>query len=407
MAAGLLGAGGGWEAHGQATTDLLTTNLPYPAYEPVGDNNYLIRYGRLGMRLDASAHLTFTDNGRITSGPKQAEWSFGPLLTAGFFLPVSKYQKLQLDLGIGYDYYTGRDSRFRLNVVPNSHLDYGFRIGEVNIRFFDKSSTTSDSSSQIQVSGGSGAGVEFRQLDNRAGVSASWGASPRVSVYGGYTFTLTRTLTDSFTQLDRDTHGFNLGTQWQVAYPLKVGLAASYSMFQYAQRIQNNGQSKSVGPTFEWKPADAWTIEGGVSMTQTTFDQTGTIQDTSDFLAPTFDLSVNYVMNRSMHHTVNLSRTVDTGYGSNFTDVLSAGYRFGYKLGPKIEPNFRFTYSDTLSGGAQGDSASLYIASIGAGYPLARKLRAGLNYSYAVRVSESVDRGYSENRVMLDFSYRF
>ncbi len=399
--------GGGEAAWGQATTELLTTQLPYAAYEPIRDGHYLMRMGRLGMNLRASVRVEYTDNASFSGQDKVGEWIMGPLLTAGFFLPVSEYQKLQLDVGIGYDYYSARESQFRLNLVPNSHLHYAFEVGDVRVTLANVSSTQADASSQVEIAGAGGSALDFNQLSNNSSLQLAYGASPRLTFSGGYGYRITRSLTDSFGELDRNVHSFNAGTTWQVNYPVAVGMQASYSMFEHVQRVQNDGQSWSVGPTFTWRPSDFWKIRGGVSMTKTTFDRTGTVADSSDFSAPTFDLGVEYIMNKRITHTVSAERSANAGFGANYTDQLSGFYSVQAQIGPKLFPVVRFGYTDAQASGPGGEASSQYLLGFGIGYPIARRLNSGLDYNYAMRRSEIPGRDYNSHRISLQLNYQF
>ncbi|MBL9135620.1 MAG: hypothetical protein JNK85_07120 [Verrucomicrobiales bacterium] len=393
----------------QERSELLTTAMPYPEYRSLQDDHYGHHIGPVRLRYDASVSAIFTDNRNYnTDGSENSDYGIRPSLNLGLFYPINDRQKLQVDLGIGYQWWSNNSRNNRLYISPNSHLDYAFGIGDVDMRVSNNTSTSNEASSRSEFAGGKDPlDVSFNRIVNTTSLSGSWRGSRRLTVNGGYSFSMSRSLNDQFTNLDRNTHGFNASTLVTVTDPLKVGVSASYSMFSYTEGIQNDGQSFSVGPTAQWQPLDSLRIAGHLHYTKSFHDDTGTIDDQSDFSGMTYGFSATHNLNRSMVQTASISRSIDPGFQSNYTDDFSVRYALSASISARLNSNFSFQYQKAGISGSSGEDADLYRFSVGAGYQVLRRANLGLTYGLNTRVSDLEDRDYVENRVTLTLSYQF
>lgn len=393
----------------QERSELLTTAMPYPEYRTLQDDHYGHHIGPVQMRYDLSVSAIFTDNRNYnTDGAENSDFGFRPSFNLGLFYPINDRQKLQVDLGIGYQWWSKNSHNNRLYISPNSHLDYAFGIGDVQMQVSNNTSTSNEASSRAEYAGGRDTqDISFNRISNSTGVSGSWQGSRRLTLNGGYSFSISRSLNDQFTNLDRDTHGFSASTLVTITDPLKAGLSGSYSMFTYSEGIQNDGRSFSVGPTVQWKPLDSLRLAGHLHYSESFHDQTGTVNDTSDFSGMTYGLSVTHNLNRAMVQTASVARSIDPGFESNYTDDFSVRYSLSASISSRLSSNFAFQYQKAGISGPTGEDADLYRFSVGAGYQILRRANLGLTYSLNTRASDLEDRDYVENRVTLTLSYQF
>jgi hypothetical protein len=393
----------------QERSELLTTSLPYPEYRTLQDDHYSHHIGAIRLRYDASVSAIFTDNRNYNvDGEETSDFGLRPSVNLGLFYPINDRQKLQVDIGIGYQWWSNNSKNNRLYISPNSHLEYGFGIGDVEMRISNNTSTSSEASSRAEFAGGRDPlDVSFHRLVNSTGLSGSWHGSRRLTLNGGYLFSMSRSLNDEFTTLDRNTHSFNASGLVTLTDPLKAGISGSYSTFTYSEGVQNDGQSYSVGPTVQWQPLDSLRLAGHLHYSESIHEQSGTINDDSNFAGMTYGFSATHNINRAMVQTASITRSVDPGYGSNYTDDFSVRYGLSASFSSRLNSNFSFQYQQAGISGTSGEEADLYRFSVGLGYQVLRRANLGLNYSLNTRVSNLEDRGYVENRVTLTASYQF
>ncbi|MCC6235929.1 MAG: outer membrane beta-barrel protein, partial [Verrucomicrobiales bacterium] len=137
------------------------------------------------------------------------------------------------------------------------------------------------------------------------------------------------------------------------------------------------------------------------------YDGSGTVTDRSNFSGMTFGFSATHLMNKYVTHSAGVSRSVDTGFGSNFTDDFSIRYNINALLGPRLTSSGGFQVHFAEQSGSSGEDATVYRFTLGAGYQVLRRANLGLTYSHGMRAAERAAREYSENRVTLTASYQF
>jgi hypothetical protein len=217
---------------------------------------------------------------------------------------------------------------------------------------------------------------------------------------------LTRSLTDQFTALNSDRHQFSLGPNWQVTAPISVGLNGSYTIIRYSENVQNDGEMVSAGGSVDWRARDNLSMSLSAGYAQSFYEQTGTIQDDSDFGGPTFSLSIAHQINKRMRHQLAASRGMDTGFGSNYTDNLSLTYLLSTVLG-RLAPVLSVGYTSFDQSGDSGESGGLYRVSLSNGLQLTRRLNLGASYTANIRSTGDSDRDYLENQVTATLVFSF
>ena len=397
-------------AKAQETSELITTQLPFPQYVPIGEDHYGLRIGKVQVRYDVSVENVFTDNRNYSHDDPEWDYGLRPLLTLGLFHPFSDRQKIQLDVSMGYQWWANVSEQNRFYISPRSHISYVMGVGNVDVSIVNTSSSTSEASSRIEIAGGTagngGTDLAFNRISNATTLGAGWRPG-RVGFSGNYSFTLDRSLTDQFTSLDQNRHTFGGATKFYVSAPITVGLAGNYSIYQYIERVQNDGTGYSITPTLEWRLRDNLSFEASAGYGQSDFERTGTIQDDEGFSGITYDIAIRHQINKRMNQALQFSRGADPGLNSNFTDRFIINYNLSAQIGPALRPYVNFLYQSASTSGSQSEDADQFRINFGVGYPILRRATLGLNYSVVWRVADDPSREYVEDRVSLTASYRF
>lgn len=396
----------------QETSELITTQLPFPQYVAVSDDHYGLRIGRVQVRYDVSVEGIFTDNRNLVDTGKESDFGLRPVLTLGLFYPLNDRQKLQVDVGVGYQWWANVQEQNRFYVVPRSHLSYVLGVGDVDISLANTTASTSEASSRVEIAGGPGANgspgsdLAFNRINNTTTLGAGWKPG-RMGFRGNYSFLIDRSLNDQFVSLDQNRHTFGGAVEYDVTTPITVGLAGNYSIYTYLENIQNDGTGYSITPTLAWQVQDNLSLDAAVGYGQSDFDRTGTVQDTDGFSGVTYNVAIRHQLNKRMNHSATFNRGADPGLGSNFTDRFQVAYQFAAQISPVLRPFLGFSYESASISGDGGEDAELFRVNVGVGYPVLRRATLGLNYNVTWRVADDPTREYMENRVSLIASYRF
>jgi len=399
-------------AWAQETSELITTQLPFPQYVAINDDHYGVRIGRVQVRYDVSVEGVFTDNRNLVNTGKESDFGVRPVLTLGLFYPLSDRQKLQVDVGVGYQWWAKVSDQNRFYVAPRSHLSYVIGVGDVDLSLSNTTTSTSEANSRVEIAGGPGANgspgtdLAFNRIGNMTTLAAGWKPG-RIGFRSNYSFMIDRSLNDQFLSLDQNRHIFGGAVDYSVSAPITVGLAGNYSIYTYQENIQNDGSGFSITPTLAWQVRDNLSLDAAVGYGQSDFDQTGTIQDNDGFSGVTYNVAIRHQLNKRMNHAATFSRGADPGLGSNFTDRFQLGYNFSAQISPMLRPFLGFSYESASISGDAGENAELFRVNLGMGYPVFRRATLGLNYNVSWRVADDPTREYIENRVSLIASYRF
>lgn len=394
----------GLAAPGQDAANFLTNELPFPDWMPVTQDHYNLKWGDLTVRLDASMSATFTDNAYLSENDKTSDWGLTPLVTVGFFYPIREEQTLQLDVGVGYTWWNERTDQNGVTVAPRSHLSFRQRLGEVDLTLNNTTSTSSEASSRVELAGDQGE-FTFQRFSNLAALSAGWQPTRRLAFNGGYDYSLERGLSDSFSAQDADTHSFNVGATLIQSELLSYGLGGSYSLINYVEDVQNDSRSFFIGPNVQWRPRNYLTVSLEAGYSNFSPDDNGTLQEAEDFNGFTFSGDVSYRMNRYLTHGLGLFRSVNPGFGNDYTEEIGGDYAATWSLNPRATLTARAGYSHAdLSTGEQAD---IWSGGLGLGWNFIRRVTTGLDWSINTRDSNLPNRSYTENVVSLRLGYQF
>lgn len=382
--------------------------LPYPTYSTPETSAYNLKWGKMIARVHASTQFEYNDNINLSDTNPRSDLSIGPQVGVGFLYPVSKNNLLQLDLGVGYRWYLDSPAVSSLMLAPNSRFDYRLFVGDLSLNFYDSISVQADPVSRPEISGVDQRDfINFRRLHNLSGVIAEWRPFRQWGFVGGYSFTLDRSLSSEYLELDYDQHTFSLGAIYQASSRLMLGLNHAYAMTLYRDSFQNDGAVYTVGPFASWEASRFILLDASVGYSLSSYDTGGRIADTSDFQGIVFQLGARHRINRRMNQNLRVGRTAGLGFGSNFTEMYQLQHGFQWQLNRAMSLNTIFSYEHFQASGAGGDSGDRYLAYVGFNYWLTKTWSTTLGYSFALKDSAIADRDYQQNRLTLELQKRF
>lgn len=379
--------------------------LPFNDPEPA---QYNVKWKNLEMRLRASLQVEFNDNINVASTEPASDISFGPRLGFGFRWLQSRDYQTEFNLDLTYRWYLNNSELNTFGVAPSSEWRHKILIDQnTQMTVYDSFSIDFDPTTRADVSGSPGQILNFRRFTNTAGAQVYWQGYENLTLTGGYSFTIERTLSDDFTEVDRNIHGFSLGSYYQLSPRWTAGLVASYSMNRYVENVNNDSDSVSYGPVVTYKPSRFLLLQGSISYISYSVDQTGTISDTSESDGVNYELAVMHEANSRTKHSLRLRNAINAGFSSNTIETFSAQYNLDTRLGAALTFNSRFAFEDFTASGITGDSGNRYLFSFGFGARLTPNWSTGINYSLAIKNSDLPDRDYTQNRIILDFNRQF
>ena len=380
----------------------------YPVMSTPEPSRYNLKWGKLIARFHASIDSEFTDNLNLSDQNREADVSFGPNFETGFLWPMTRDNSLQLDLGVGYRWFANHPSVQSFNLAPNSRIDYRIRAENFQISLHDGFSIQADPASRPDIDASStGNPINFRRFGNTAGIIAEWRPVREWSVFSGYNFMVDRSISGEFTSIDRNDQAFTAGSTYDLSARWTVGLKAAYTLTDYLQKVQNDATSYTLGPVFVFKASSFITVDAVAGYSVSTFDSSGTIQDSSEFRGFTGQLGIRHVLNSRASHELRVSQGRDLGLGSNFYDITALSYTIDARLQRRVTLHGKATYEHSRASIVGGETAERYIAYLGAGFQLSRDWSGSLGYTLSLKDSNLAGRDYTQNRMTFQLSRRF
>lgn len=387
--------------------EFILQSNPLPMYQPKFEPDYNLKWGPLMAHFQGGIGTEFNDNITLANSNRDADLSFSPNLNLGFIYPLNADHLLKLNIGAGYRFYLDRSDLNSIQLTPDSRLDYRFRVGPADILVYETFYVQADPVSRPELSGVNQVDTGlFRRFNNVAGFRVELPIIKRTRMVGGYDHILDRSLTDAYKDIDRMDHIFSANVYHTLNSRMTVGLGSTYTIIDFSRKVQNDGHTISVGPTFTVKLGRFVDLDLGLNYTSSEYDQTGSVSDRSDFSGVTWNASLNHQLNSKMMHYLRVQKTVNPGLGSNFTEQMGLQYGLVWRARSSMTFNSSFMYEmiDISGGGEESDRFLWYFST---GLALSRQLTAQIAYALALKESNISDRNYFQNRLTLDLRYDF
>lgn len=385
----------------------LTETAPFLPFDQDEPARYNLKWGHMTGRLTSGLQFEASDNLGLSDSDSVGDVSLTPQANIGFLWPISQNQVLRFDLGAGYRFYFDNPELNSLYVRPGSALNLQVRIEDVRLELRNEFSVQMDATAERGVGGNAGSVLDFRRFSDTTALDAFWQPNSYTRVGGGYSFSLDRSMSEEFTQLDRDTHAVYLSGSLDIAPRWSAGAYGSFMAFRHLEAVLNNGASFSVGPVLLYEPTEFIEIEAMAGYAWMLFDESGTNPDTSDFAGFTAQCAIRHRLNSRMTQHIQFRDRPEIGYEGNYSEVLAAQYGLEWRLASAVRLNTQFAYEHYTTSGTQGETADRVLWSADTDYRLAPRWSLGLGYSFGVKLSDQVGRDYRQNRVTLEATYAF
>lgn len=398
-------------ARAQLTQDFLSQTSPRPPFSTPDPAKYNLKLGKLKARLFAGVQLEANDNINLVEHGAESDISIGPYARIGFVYPMDERGVLQFNIGAGYRWYLKHSDLNTFMIAPDTRIEHTVTIGKVNLTAYDNFSIQNDPTTRPDLGGTNALGpnglLNFTRLINSCGILANWQPFEDYTFNAGYDYAIDRSLSGQYQNLDKDDHTFTAGVNYAPTTRWRVGVTAAYTITDYLENVQNDGTRFSIGPTAFYQLSQFITLNAAVAFTSSSFDQTGTIGDTSSFTGVTYSGSVNHTINKHTAHSLQVSKTASGGVGSNFTESLMVQYAINTRFASAFSLNVTLAYDHYSTSSAAGESGNRFLGFIGTTVDLTRHWTAGIGFAAAMKDSDLPGRDYFQNRLTLDLARHF
>lgn len=367
---------------------------------------YTIKSGDFKLLAVPSFGVDWNDNVNISETDPQQDFILKPMLRFNVSYPITRYNLLSVNVGIGYDKYINHDRYSTWFLQSGTDLSYDIYVKGFWINLHDRPQYVQDTSQQPQLSGT----ATYATFNNTAGLSVTWNLN-KATLSAGYDHLNLISSTAAFDSQNHATEMVYVRGGWQ-AYPgVTAGLEGTGAFTAYDQMVLNDNNNYSVGPYVNCQLGAAIQLQvsGGYTITQ--FQHTSQSMETSDLNSWYADLKISHQITDTIGYSLDAGHEIQLGI---FSDVTEDWY-----VRPSIKwnifKNFGFTTYCSYEHGRQGvgnvfgnltETYDWYNAGLNASYALMKHLSLGLSYRLTLRSSDISSDEYTQNVVGILLTYQ-
>ena len=375
---------------------------------------YTFKAGDLRVLTTPSLGFDWNDNVNLVHDHPESDFIARPLLGISLSYPITQYNLLQLNGGVGYQYYFDHNELSRFYVQSGSELSFDIFVQDVRINLHDRFSYSQNSSTEAAVAGTG----QYSDINNTPGLLASWDLHD-LTLSAGYDHENTLSPGNQFQSQAKASDLFLVRSGLRVHPELTVGVEATAALTAYDENILNDNTSYSAGLYADWQPGPALHVQprGGYSFynfqntSQSSYgiSTSGSIS-TADTRSWYVGLTVTHQMTEVVSYSLSAGHEVRLGVQSDLIEDWYVRPSVEWKIIKNLGLQTLLTYEhgDTGQGNIQGNLTEVYDQ-FGGGLTLSHaiteRVSLGLSYRLTLRSSSAASRDYTQNLVSLVLTY--
>lgn len=377
------------------------------------ENNYNLKVGPVRFLMSAFAGFEFNDNIGLSERNRIGDFAvrFGIDLRA--IWQITRLNSLSIDVGLGFQRYVSHPDVIKgnLTIAPNSQIGFDVYIADiVRLNFHDRFEIRQDPIDGVTLSNL----LNFGRFLNTAGVTMVIDLNS-VIVTASYDHFNWVSLNREFDYLERADEQFSASIMYQIVPRTYIGVEGSFSIVNYRDNTLNDSRGFSIGPYLDWAISPYLRLVARGGFEHRTFSGNfvngffgGLYRDGSDLNGWYASLSVQHRINAYLTQNISAGRTNELGYTSNFNQLYYVRYGIDWRANSRLTIGASAFYeSVSTSGGLLDEDLTRWGAGVSATYQFGLKMSGSVRYNYVTKDSNRALQDYYQNRLTLDFNYRF
>lgn len=375
---------------------------------------YTFKAGDLRVLTTPSLGLDWNNNVNLVHDHPESDFIARPLLGINLSYPVTQYNLLQLNGGVGYQYYFDHNELSRFYVQSGSELSFDIFVQDVRINLHDRFAYSQDSATEAAIAGTG----QYSNIHNTPGLLISWDLHD-LTLSAGYDHENTFSPGNQFQSQAKASDLFLVRSGLRVHPELTVGVETTAALTSYDENILNDNTSYSAGVYADWQPGPAFHVQprGGYSVYQ--FDNTsqssygistsGSVQ-TKDLGSWYAGLTVSHQLTEVVRYALSVGHEVRLGVQSDAIEDWYVRPSMEWNIIKNLGLQTFLTYEHGKAGvgNIQGNLTEEYDqfgGGLGLSHPITDRLTLALNYRLTLRSSNTASRDYTQNLVSLMLTY--
>jgi hypothetical protein len=366
---------------------------------------YTFKSGDLRLLVTPSVGLDWNDNVNTSDTDPDDDFILRPMLQLGLNYPITQHNLLNLNVGLGYDYYFQHDelSTWRLTTASEFALD--FYVKDFWFNLHDRFSYVRDSSQEAAVANT----ADYGNFENTAGLSVAWDLQD-VTLSAGYDHLNVISSENQFQSQDRASEMVLARAGFKVHPRVITGVEGTASFTRYDEPLLNDNTGYSLGAYADWQPGSYFRLQprGGYSTYK--FDQTSQVIRAEDQDAWYLDLTLTHQPTEVLSYSLSFGHELRPGVQSDLIEDTYARWNGNWNIIKDVNLNTLLSYEHgeqgaTTASGSFDETYDWFGGGVGFSYAFMNAASVSLNYRFTLRASDVASREYTQNLVQLQFSY--
>lgn len=368
----------------------------------LANQRFNLRLGPVSMRFQAGLATEVTDNVRNASTDEQPDLSFRPMVSTVAVWPVTTKNTLSFSMGLGYAKYLHATEYDGLFIAPGSDVSLDLYVQDMIINFHDRFSFSQDVTGDPTVSGIGG----LDRFENITGVGVTWDLN-KMLVSAGYDYAVYIPTEDLYANQNRGSHLFNASSALVINPTTLAGLQTFGGLTDYDESLYSDNQHVGVGGFVNAQLSEYSRLRASAGYLNYFFDPSLSVTNSQKLDGVYLDLSFNQRVNAYFIHNISIGRQLQAGYSSDAVELIYCRHAAVWQLFRRTSVTTTLTYEYFKENRQQPEKGSRYGAGLGLSRSLTRRLTGSLHYAFYFKDSDVDANDYTQNRLVLDFSYRF
>lgn len=374
-------------------------------------SRYNVKAGPVSMLFNASMGAGYNSNVNVSEDDPQGSFFLQPRVGMGVYWPITKLNKLQLNVQVGYDYYFSNPdlNTSTILISPTTEFLFNLFIGDVMLTLYERPSITNNPLSDPSLSGVD----NYTIFNNTAGLDLVWDLND-VMLGLGYSNFFQYAINDDYSYQNRVANQVYANGSFLLLPYLRVGLEGSVSSNVYLSGASaggpalNDSMNYTIGGTVSGNISRYLDWSSGVGWQIADFNESNNPLNTGNYSDPYFYLTVNHSVNQYFSHRVTSGFEAVPSAVSNFVQLFYVRYGFNWMLIRDWSlGGSAFYESGVESPGPNTEDFNRVGANLALTYQLTKHWVASIYFGWISKGSTVLSDGYNQQVGGLNLTYNF
>jgi len=389
----------------------------YPLASPtVPASRFNVKLGPVKMLFNASMGVQYNSNVNVSEGNPQPDLILQPRVGAGIYWPMTKLNKLRLNVQLGYDYYMQNPDLGGEVLIIDPSTEFMFNlfvnVPNLKITFFDRPSVSVNPIDNATLSDTQ----NYAMFSNTAGVDVTWDLND-VELGIGYSNLFTYSIgsnASDYNYMNRLVNQVYADASFLLLPYMRLGIEGSFAYTSYLQGSSpgasalNNNDNSTLGLFVEGKISQYVDYTAGGGWQLVIFNESNNPLNTGNASNPYFYLTIDHTLNKYYSHRLTSGFESAPSSQSNFVEMFYVQYAFNWMLIRDWSLGGSAYYQNGQeSPGPNSENFDRVGGTISLNYQLTKHWVLNIYYGITSKASDVFSDSYNQQIFGLNVTYNF